>query len=298
MLLSQAIEGYILDRLAGGYSPATMDIHKVFLSRLDGYLQSPVLNKITPADLNRFMVWLQSEYVPNRMSGDTSPLAPASIDGAWRAIRSFYKWAAEALQINRPDAGLKRPRYKPAQVSALSQADIKAILRATEGRQYTRRNKAIILLMLDTGLRVGETCRLTVQDINNETGEILVVPYRSGLKSRPRSVWIGKAARRALWLYRAGDPKKARDSLFDMTPIAIRLMLRRAGIAAKVADVHPHRLRHTFAIVYLRNGGDVFTLQRLLGHSDLSMVRHYLDLAQADDENAHRKASPVDNWRL
>jgi len=74
--------------------------------------------------------------------------------------------------------------------------------------------------------------------------------------------------------------------------------VRVAELFGGVADCHPHRFRHTFAIEYLRNGGNVLALQASLGHSSLEMVRVYARVAQADLENGHRVASPVDNWRL
>ena len=79
---------------------------------------------------------------------------------------------------------------------------------------------------------------------------------------------------------------------------ALLKLLIRLGAKAGVRDCHPHRFRHTFAVNFLRNGGNAFELQMALGHTTLQMVQTYLALAQADLDAAHRKASPVENWRL
>lgn len=80
--------------------------------------------------------------------------------------------------------------------------------------------------------------------------------------------------------------------------IFVNKSLKALGLKAGVKGVHPHRFRHTFAIQYLRNGGDPYTLQKMLGHSTLDMVKRYLSLAQIDLDKAHKRASPVDNWAV
>ena len=110
-------------------------------------------------------------------------------------------------------------------------------------------------------------------------------------------VFLGKTAKKTLWLYLAKRAEES-DSVFGLDYHSIQTLLKRLGKTAKVQNVHAHRFRHTFAINYLRNGGDVFTLQRLLGHATLEMVRHYLDLVKTDVQNAHRMASPVDRMKL
>ena len=75
-------------------------------------------------------------------------------------------------------------------------------------------------------------------------------------------------------------------------------MLNTVAVQAKLRDVHPHRFRHTFAIWFLRNGGNTFALQKLLGHEELATVLKYVHLAETDVREAQRTASVVDNWRL
>lgn len=156
----------------------------------------------------------------------------------------------------------------------------------------------IILLLLDTGLRVGEVCRLEVRDVNLQTGEVVVAPYGTGRKTKPRIVFLGRGARRALWLYLAHRQYEQSDALFTISSTVIRGILKHIGERSGVRHIYPHRFRHTFAIFYLRNGGDIFTLQRILGHSDLGMVQHYLALVRSDVGDAHKHASPVDRLKL
>ena len=130
---------------------------------------------------------------------------------------------------------------------------------------------------------------------------------RAGKKER--TVYFGKLCAKFRWQYlaprlgktRPDSPVFLKRAVIDdapMTRSGLWQLLKDLGERAGVQNVHPHRFRHTFAITYLRNGGDVFTLQMLLGHSDMELVRRYALIAQADCANFHRKASPVDNWRL
>ncbi|MBN2004672.1 MAG: site-specific integrase [Anaerolineae bacterium] len=112
---------------------------------------------------------------------------------------------------------------------------------------------------------------------------------------------------RAIWRYMATRPDYTLvQPLFasddgDTIPLnrnALYRLLSRLGKRAGVNNCHPHRFRHTFAIEFLRNGGDIYSLQRMMGHSTLEMVKTYLSIVQSDIENTHRRASPVDNWKL
>jgi integrase/recombinase XerD len=323
MEMEHAIDGFLLAIRADGYAPATVELYRYVLETLSAFLENTDVEKIKPADLQRYFVFLRDEYQPRRSSGDVSPLAGGSLQNHWKGVRAFFGWAAYELKLKaRPDEKLKLPDSNPRVIHPLEHDEIRALLAAAERtaqanpgnrkpftmkRATAHRDLAIILVLLDTGLRVGELARLTVGDVNMQTGEITVAPYgESRRKTKGRAVFIGKSALKALWRYLAErNETTQRDPLFiskdgdSMNRNSIRHLLTDLGERAGLREnAHPHRFRHTFAIEFLRNGGDVFSLQRILGHSSLDMVRVYLELAQADAQNAHRRASPADRWKL
>lgn len=309
MLLSKAIEYFKICKLADGYSPSTMEVYGWALTRLLDYTGDNDPGEITLEQLRRFMLYMRDEYIPTRPGGSTAPLSPSSLENLWKAIRSFFGWAEEELGIARPDLRLAKPPNPPKEIDAFSHQEIQALLAACERdhlgrtRPTGRRDKAIVMLLLDTGLRVGELARLKIEDVKQE--KVYVSPWRSGRKTRSRFVYLGRSTTRAIFRYlldREGhneqEPLVVTNHGREMDRNNIRHMVVRLGKRAGVQNAYPHRFRHTFAIQYLRNGGDVFTLQRLLGHSTLEMVRRYLQLADQDAAEAHRVASPVDRWRL
>lgn len=300
-LLSQALEGFYMSRRADGYSPKTLEQYSWALSRLLALIGDRSVGSYTPDDLRRFIVHEQERK-----------LSPVSIFHTWKAIRAFYKWASPEFDIPNVSLKIKQPPFQPAEVRPLDNAEIDKLLAASmklEVRDYeykpthSDRNRLILLFLLDTGVRVGELSRLNVTDVNLDTCEVLIRPFRSSVKSKPRTVYIGKRTQKELWKYLLNREKVKDDPLFlsntgrRMTPDGVKHLVdrisKRAGVKA-----HPHSFRHTFAIQFLRNGGSMFALQRLLGHSTLEMVKHYVNLSQVDLEQAHRMASPVDNWRL
>lgn len=302
MLLVKAVDGFLLELRANDFSENTIAVYSWALKLFIDFVGDKELASIGEADVKAFWVFLKDEYQPKRPGGDQRPLSPASRQNVWVALRSFYNFASQSLGIDRADMGIKRPRFAPAVVQPFTQEQVQALIKAALGKSYhSSRNTAILMMMFDTGLRASELCRLQVQDVDLETGHVLVRPHGTGRKTKGRDVYVGKATRKAIWrwlTFRPGDE----GSLFltrDGRPYN-RLMLRslfvRLGKKAGVTNAHPHRARHTFAVSFLRNGGHVFALQKLLGHSDLQMSQRYLALAEADLAKAHASASPMDRW--
>jgi integrase/recombinase XerD len=151
-------------------------------------------------------------------AANTAPLAPSTVNNAWCATRSLFRWTSGELGIERPDLLLRRPKWDRPEITPFSPDEVAKLLAAAEytseavthGRSSFRmrratayRDRAILLVLLDTGVRVSECAWLRVRDVVMETGEVYVRAFGSGQKTKSRYVYLGKAARRALWRYLA-----------------------------------------------------------------------------------------------
>lgn len=316
MRISHAMQGYEIWWLSEGNSPVTITVYKSALLTLADYLADPEITQITEQDLQRFFAHLNSSYRPHR--SDAGQLSQASLHRYHKAVRSFFKWAEQEQGTGRPDLQFKTPRYANKEIIPYTEEQAQRLLRAAAKSQPVEkpdkkayqfecanaaRNQAILMVLLDTGIRPSELCRLRVADINLASGEIQVVPWRKG-KTRPRTVRISPRTCKAIWKYwEQIDVKRAPAAFLTLegNPMerhTVGSFFADLGRRAGVAGANPYRCRHTFAIQYLRNGGDVYTLQYILGHATLDMCKNYLRIAQTDIETAHRRASPVDRWKL
>ncbi|MFC2032116.1 tyrosine-type recombinase/integrase [Chloroflexota bacterium] len=190
-------------------------------------------------------------------------------------------------------------------VSTLSDEEIRAILAVfTPMHSSNARNQTIFMLLIDTGLRMGELINLKMDDVHMNEGLLKVM----GKGKKERIVPMGSNAQRALqrylFRYRPKPFSTSIDYVFlsvmgkPLTDNSIKLIFSRLAKRSGVARLHAHLCRHTFATRFLINGGDVFTLQQILGHSTLEMVRHYVNLASNHVAIQHQKFSPLDRLNM
>ena len=232
-------------------------------------------------------------------------------------LSALWTWAIkEKIASEHIVRAVAPPKPEQREIVPYSEQEIRLMLNSLQrSRVYNRpgkrptdhaiphaeRNRAIILLLLDTGLRADELCGIKIHQVDKRNQRIKVF----GKGAKDRYVSFSPRTHQALWRYLTtrpdateGDPLFVVESGRPFQRNRLLKGLQKIGQRAGVSAVTVHRFRHTFAIQYLRNRGDPYTLQRMLGHSSLDMVKKYLAIAQADIENAHRLASPVDNWAL
>lgn len=306
MKIAQIVEGFFVVR-RGRYTTQTKEGFHYCFKRLARHFGGDYeFDTLTAKDIRLYMDSLRADGLVER-----------SIHDHLTRLTALWTFAAEEFKLPNIIREIEKPAFTQKEINPFTQEEIKAMLAVAEwtsvwntrkGRQVRskretwRRDLAMLMMLVDIGLRVTEMCMLKVSDYQQENGRLLI---RHGKGNKQRAVFLGDAAQRVLWRYMMSrDRIKPNDPLFvtrSIKPLSrsyVMHLVQRIGNNAGVNNAHPHRFRHTFAIQFLRNGGNIFELQRILGHAELDTVNIYLQFAEVDIERAQKANSPADNWRL
>lgn len=284
VMLSVAIDDFFAAKKAEHLSQNTIRDYTVTLRRLYAFVGDIPIADITVSQVRNFLGGLE--------------VSKKTVLNAYTALSSLWTWAVrDGLVMNHIIRKVTPPKPEKREIRPLARNEIAELMKHLG--EPALRNRVMILFLLDTGVRASELGSLKIGDIQGEYVRVF------GKGDKERSIPISATTMRALLDYLATRKRATTKSpLFPvksgnpMSRQTLRKWLERVGNRSGVTNVHPHRFRHTFAINYLRNGGDAISLQQLLGHSTLDMVKEYVDLAKEDLATIHRRASPVENWGM
>lgn len=215
-------------------------------------------------------------------------LKATGCNSAIRAINAYLKWSGSSGRI----AQLKEPQLI---LPTLSAVEIGRLVKWKPAGFFHRRLHLLVLFLLDTGCRITEALTVRVDDIDMDN--LLVTLDGKGRKQRV--VPFSFELRRSLHRYARDFNRKPTALLFasrNETQLGRRVVLRDVKLLCGRLGFRPpartlHAFRHTFAVNYLRRGGSVFHLQKVLGHSTLEMTRRYANLSTDDLSAVHERVS-------
>ncbi|WP_353885726.1 tyrosine-type recombinase/integrase [uncultured Deinococcus sp.] len=258
--------------------------------------------------LEKFMAYAHAQQV-TRAEGVTRPLlrgyaemvseamSPGGAHARLRPLKTFFNWLeADEVIDKSPMRRIPLPKLPRKILPAISPQEVQALLGVARQSRHPLRDSALVGVLYDTGLRVSELCGLALTDI--QPGGRLEVREAKG--GRSRIVPISRTALKLISRYVSQErPATSMLHLFLLdaeTPVnrdSVKQLLGRLCKSADIASYSPHAFRRGFAVNFLRNSGDVFTLQRILGHSSLEMTNRYAVLQVDDLKNVHIRASPL-----
>ena len=316
--LRSLVKGFVLTKQTEGKSPRTVEDYDENLRRFLWYADrqgwSDDIRFLTEWQIREFLGYVGTETNRWGLEGNGSETSQCrashtTLHHYWVTLSNFFNWLVkEGLVAESPAARIRVAKPKPKVVVPYGSDEIGRMLAVCDydyehnARFVGSRNRAMALVLLDTGVRLSELVNMRVRDINTGTGYIRVL----GKGSKERVVRIGKVAQKALWRYLMCRGHNAVEALWlpeEGRPLhnsgvqsLVKRLKERAGVTGEGSV---HRFRHSFALSFLRADRNVFNLQYLLGHSDLDMVRRYTStLGMEDALRAHEKASPADLLHL
>ena len=228
------------------------------------------------------------------------PVKPATFNLRLIYLRAFFDWCIqEGILTENPLTGFKRKKAE-GRIVNIEQEALTQLLQLPNKKTFAGlRDYAIMLLTLDTGIRPKETLSLLEEDINFRSLEVRIrseIAKTRTTRTLPILPITANAIRDLLQARHTSWKKKT--PVFcssEGTQMKVRSWGDRLKMYGKQLGIKicPYDLRHTFSLEFLRNGGDAFSLQRTLGHTDLTMTKRYVALTQQDLRINHSKASPL-----
>ena len=316
-VIATLMEAYIQDHIGGNHSAKTLEWHRTALGLLHLFLQEELaITQIDEVEADDISAWFAHMRTTPGANGKVR--SERTIQTYARSARAFFHWLVrrETLDTN-PFERVVFPKVGRPLIQTITTEEFEQLLFACAPPHETGslaeraavRNRAMLWLLYDTGIRVSELINVHVSDVDRKHGVVTVM----GKGSKERRVALGQNCLRNLLYYldkhRPDEAELAQwgstgeDHLFlsetrqPLTKNGMEMLFKRlkarAGLQGK--RMSPHILRHTFAMNYLVKSNDPFSLQELLGHEDLATVQHYMHMNDTVLQAQKRKYSPGDH---
>lgn len=285
------LNSFLLDRKAEGLTKGSLRFYSQKLQLFVKFCDTQAITRIEqikPETIRLYLIWLEET---NHNKG--------GCHAAFRSLRAFLLWWEKEIEPEgwrNPIKKVKAPKVGKELLDPVPLEDIKKLIEASEGGKMTdARDRAMLRCLLDTGARANEFTALNRDDVD-QSGAVSI---RHGKGDKGRYVFLGQRSRKAiraylklrndnnpaLWVTKDGD---------RLTYDGLRSVMVRRAAQAGVEEPSLHGFRRAFALNMLRAGVNIYSLQKLMGHEDLTMLRRYLKQTNEDIREAHMRAGPVD----
>jgi site-specific recombinase XerD len=244
---------------------------------------------------------LRRQHIQEFIADQLARWKPTTAHNRYRGLHAFFKWAvAEGDLAASPMDGMRPPQLPEQPVTVVRAEYLTRLLKTCEGRDFTsRRDTAVILLLVDTGMRRAECVGMTLDDVDLDQRIVWVL----GKGRRPRALPIGRKTAQALDRYlraREGHRLGHLRHLWvgrngPMTPSGVYQVVHDRARAAGLPPMHPHQLRHAFATSWLAEGGNENELMLVAGWKSRIMIDRYTRATAVERARAsHARLSPGD----
>jgi integrase/recombinase XerD len=308
MKLAEVIEQYLIDCENRGCSAGTVDLYRRRLGLMTRWLAGQGIEEIeavTVPLMRQFLNYLKHSDSSERYGWavQAGKLADSTLGSYVAVVKVFFQWCVleDLLEVS-PAARLRKPTMLQKVRPSLTPDEVERLLSCCD--QTTRagyRDYVMLLLMLDTGVRVSELCSLRLADVHQRYVKM------HGKGHKEREIGIHPEVSKMLWKFmykHRGAFLVESEYVFigekgPLTVDGVETIFDRLEKESGV-KVSPHKLRHTHSKEYLKQGGDIFKLSRELGHSSVQITGNiYLsDFKSADAIQDHEKYSAVNVVKL